>query len=465
MTADDYGRQAAWEQAHAASAAEAAERVRQRDAAMAANVDPDTMEAFERLVEQKMAEYAEHGLPDAPPLPNPLSPYVVNWSEFWAADFEDNEWLLEPILADGRAHALYAQAKAGKSFLILAAVAALASGKPFLHHPGGTPTHVLYVDYEMTPQDVRERLEEFGYGPSDDLSHLHYALLPSLPPLDTEDGGDALLAAAKSYTARFVVIDTMSRAIKGEENDADTFKDFYRHTGSKLKQAGIGWLRLDHSGKDASKGQRGSSAKDADVDIVMRLERTDGGQRIIATHRRISWFGERSDIAVTTTDGVTSFTLPNGIMWPEGTKACAADLERIGVPVGASKRDARKFMADHGVTAANDVLLKALKWRKLEAEKAAVEAIEHMADDFIERHSADGPPTDHPYPQGYPQGTDHGRTTPETPETSHGPPTDRTDHLADADTDHPASLRSGLRGSSVTPAGDVDPFNPDGEDW
>ena len=36
------------------------------------------------------------------------------------------------------------------------------------------PITILYLDYEMTDDDLRERLEIFGYGPNDDYSRLHY---------------------------------------------------------------------------------------------------------------------------------------------------------------------------------------------------------------------------------------------------------------------------------------------------
>lgn len=416
--------------------------------------------AYEAAVAEREAYYRAHGDAEPPPLPNPLSPYVLDWSEFWTADHDETEWLLEPLFADGRAHALYAGAKTGKSYLVLAAIAALATGRPFMGHPGGHPVHCLYVDMEMTAADVHERLVEFGYGPNVDMSHLHYALLPALPPLDTYEGGQALVAAAVGFKARFVVIDTTARSVKGEENDEQTIRAFSYHTGQALKRLGIGWARLDHAGKDASKGQRGTSAKNDDVDVVVRLERVDGGQRLIATHRRMSWYPERTVIAVAEVNGVQTFTTPNSELWPEGTKDCAGDLDKIGVPLAASRREARQMLNEHGLTATNDVLGKALKWRRLEAEKAADDELDDLIEGFVNRVQSNGPATDHTYPQGYPQGTDHNRTTPKPAETSHGPATDHSDQPSDASPDHPASLRSGMRVGQRDPAAD-----PDDPDW
>ena len=77
--------------------------------------------------------------------------------------------------------------------------------------------------------------------------------------LDTREGGAALLAYALSVGADLVVVDTMSRAVRGPENDADTVQNFYRATGGLLKGHGIALLRFDHAGKDAEKGQRGAA--------------------------------------------------------------------------------------------------------------------------------------------------------------------------------------------------------------
>ena len=302
---------------------------------------------------------------------NPLLDSLIQWDTFWDMDVKP-EWLLEPLFAQGRAHALFAGAKSGKSFVVLAGIAALTTGKPFLNMPAGTPKHVLYLDYEMTPEDLLDRLEGFGYGPDDDLTHLHYASLPHLPPLDTEEGGELLLKAAIDLRCEFVVIDTTSRAIEGEENESTTIRNFYRHTGLRLKQAGIGWVRLDHAGKDGAKGQRGTSAKNDDVDVVWKLARTDTGHVLEATHRRMSWVPEKVIVEVTDTDGITSFQIPTtAIAWPEGTADLAAKLDAAGVPLDYGSRRTRK---EYSIVAADKKMLAALRYRKIEHTRREREA-------------------------------------------------------------------------------------------
>jgi hypothetical protein len=321
-------------------------------------------------------------------LDNPLAPYLINWTEFWDAEQDQDEWLLEPLFAKRRAHALYAGAKTGKSYLILAACAALATGRPFLNYPGGEPINVLYVDMEMTMEDLRDRLSEFGYGPDDDLTHLHYALLPSLPPLDTHEGGQELLEAALSVGAQFVIIDTTSRVISGGENDSDTMRAFYRHTGLPLKQNAIGWMRLDHSGKDSTKGQRGSSSKNDDVDVVIRLERTAAGQKLTATHRRMSWFPEITDIEVKDQAGTMRF-VTGAASWPEGTKEVADILNQLGAPLDISVNKSIELMRTECGGARKRATMKAaIKYRQQTSALAVTNLDPQTVDNYVTGASA-----------------------------------------------------------------------------
>ena len=90
--------------------------------------------------------------------------------------------------------------------------------------------------------------------------------------------------------AQVVVIDTTGRAVEGEENSADTYREFARTTGLSLKAAGIAMLRTDHAGKDKGKsGQRGSSAKNDDVDLVYHMERDNHTIKLTRLFSHITW--------------------------------------------------------------------------------------------------------------------------------------------------------------------------------
>ena len=141
-------------------------------------------------------------------------------------------------------------------------------------------------------------------------------------------------------------------------------------------------MRLDHSGKDASKGQRGSSAKNDDVDVVIRLERTDTGQKITATHRRMSWFPEVTEIVVADVDGTMTFTLPvsaTGTGWPAGTKDIADELNALGLPLDISARKASDALKAAGKGHGYKKVQSAVKYRRQAAERAVDDLVDEGA--------------------------------------------------------------------------------------
>ena len=197
---------------------------------------------------------------------------ALDWHALWA-DEEEEEWIIEPILPARRLVALYSAPKVGKSLLMLEMAVAVSRGTEVLGSTPDRARRVLYVDFENDPKaDIRERLQAMGYGP-DDLVDLCYLSYPTLRGLDSEAGSLELMAAVETYGCEVVMVDTVSRSVDGDENENDTWLHFYRHTGLKLKQAQVALIRLDHSGKDETKGQRGGSAKVGDVDAVWRLSR------------------------------------------------------------------------------------------------------------------------------------------------------------------------------------------------
>jgi hypothetical protein len=300
---------------------------------------------------------------DGEPVDADTYAHLVDWATFWSADNPDEEWLAYPLIPKGRSVALYAPAKAGKSTVVLAAVAALATGGSILGSPPAEPADVLYLDYEMTHSDLYERLSELGYGPHVDLGRLHYALLPSLPPLDTPAGAAVVVELAIRLNCQLVVVDTFGRAVEGDEDKADTVRAFYRHTGLALKSKGIAVLRTDHAGKDVERGQRGSSAKADDVDVVWSLKRTETGVQLKRTHSRVAWVPNELNVDRKDHDGITSYVAAADA-YPEGTKETIVLLEQLGIPADASARKAAQALRDAGHRFRNDVLRASQKARR-----------------------------------------------------------------------------------------------------
>lgn len=193
-----------------------------------------------------------------------------------AEEDQAEDWLIEPLILRAGGTQLQSDAGLGKSLLCFDIAMALANAdhyvlgvRPKLKH------RVVVVDYENHPgRDVKRWIRNLGYGPDtpEAFENLLYLSMPEVEPLSTPMGGKALLKAAVEFDADLVIVDTLSRSAEGSENDADTYIDWYKHCGMPLKREGIAWLRLDHTGKDVTKGARGSSAKRGDPDLVWSME-------------------------------------------------------------------------------------------------------------------------------------------------------------------------------------------------
>jgi hypothetical protein len=287
---------------------------------------------------------------------------VVDWPRFWSRD-RSGAFLVEPLIPRGRQVGLYGPAKVGKSELAQYLAAGFASGTD-LHGDATEAGIVLYLDLEMTADDLEERLRDFGYGPDSDLSRLAYALHPPLPPLDTRAGGLALVAEVDAVGADLVVIDTLSKVVEGEENAADTYRRFAQHTGLLLRRRECSLLRLDHSGKDLTKGARGSSAKADDLDAVFRMSRGDAGiVRLDLTHQRIGWI---EPVNLTRTEDATGirYRVTQSQTWPEGTAATAAILDQLNAPITIGGNQAEQLLRDNGHPTRRKVALAAARYRR-----------------------------------------------------------------------------------------------------
>ncbi len=192
------------------------------------------------------------------------------WADFLSRNLNDVDWLPGKLVARGQQMALVGDGKAGKSLLALEWAWRAAAGLPFLGDTARDPIRVLYVDQENSHDDIQSRMLSLGCE-VDQLTNLVYLSFPVFRPLTTAGGGGDLMRAIESNAADLVFLDTISRMVEGKENDSDTWLELYRHTLKPLKAAGVASVRLDHFGKDKTRGARGSSAKTQDVDHVWEL--------------------------------------------------------------------------------------------------------------------------------------------------------------------------------------------------
>lgn len=253
------------------------------------------------------------------------------------------EWVVEPMLGAGSSVALVAPAGHRKSLLLFRIALAVARGEnDFAGMAIPRARRVFYVDMELTEDDVADRLASFGVTADElmELSRLIYVHLPALEPLDTAAGGERLAGAVDAYGLEpgdLVVLDSYQRVTEAGENDSDTTRGYYRHTGVRLKARGLTVVRTDNTGKDVAKGARGSSGKRDDVDVEYLLESKSDYMEIRTGKVRQRGITELSLYVATDAEGRTTFSSD---LSPERTKIeeCVALLEELGVGLESGER-------------------------------------------------------------------------------------------------------------------------------
>lgn len=308
--------------------------------------------------EEFMAWYQSRAQnPDASTVPWNLR---ANWEELMNSETE-TEWLVENVWPVGRQLHIHAPAKTGKSLLGLWMAARISQGFDAFTGEPMKPRHMVYLDDEMTKLDIRNRVLDMGFS-APDLENLAYYLYPGIPPLDTPRGGQVLCQLARHEQADGIVLDTLTRFVQGEENNNDTYKNFYLHTGSALKAMNVALLRFDHEGHTSGRS-RGASSKADDVDIVMRYQAKDSdGYTLTRKFSRITDIPENIDLQLTT-DPLEFTSGPR--TWPAGTADKVKELNAANVPTDATRAKASQLLREAGyVPGKNAILAAALKFRQ-----------------------------------------------------------------------------------------------------
>lgn len=204
----------------------------------------------------------------------------IDWDDLFAEDTTAAEFLPGGLLEKGQQIALIGDGKSGKSLVMIEWCVRAIAGHEFLGVAADEPIRILYLDAENSRRDLAMRLRSIGATPGM-LANLVYLSFPPFRPLDESDGARQVMTLVNKHKPNVVILDTVSRFIKGKENDSDTWLQLYRLLHKRLKGAGVAGIRLDHFGKDAEKGGRGSSAKSQDIDHVWELMVNDTQERIV----------------------------------------------------------------------------------------------------------------------------------------------------------------------------------------
>lgn len=280
----------------------------------------------------------------------------IDWRVAWKEEAARVKWLVEPVLEEGTLVALYGRPGDGKSLVTLWLC---------LHivRTGGT---VVMCDDENTRTDLVGRLKAFGATP-DELDNLITLNFASLPPLDTPEGGEHLTALADKYSPQLITLDTISRMVEGEENAASTYLQLYRNSMTPLKARGICVLRIDHAGKDTGRGQRGSSAKSGDVDVVWRLSRESDDFLVLEREKSRNGHGDPTVVLQKFEDPCLRFESDACALVDGQVIEIAKRLDRYGAALDCTRESAEALLHEYNIGARHEKVSAALKYRRDQA--------------------------------------------------------------------------------------------------
>lgn len=203
----------------------------------------------------------------------------VQWIDDYAGRVRDPVWLVPGIIPAHGTGMLYGPSGSYKSFLALDLACCLAHGHPGQWSAPAVAHDVLYFAGEAPIGTAKQRRPAWLEWQNITTPH-RLAIFPRVPFMGDGDGweGIKLDLAEMGMKPSLIVIDTMTRLLTGF--DENSTKDASKATGfleelARFYECFV--LVVHHTGKDESRGARGSSAFFANMDTVLSTKKKPGG--------------------------------------------------------------------------------------------------------------------------------------------------------------------------------------------
>lgn len=208
-----------------------------------------------------------------PKTQSPMRKRVAYDSDAAIALIAQQRWLIDQIIPTDAFGVIYGPSGAYKSFCAMDMSACIASAMSWHGHDVDDPGHVLYIGAEgASGLHLRKKAWEIrNQRPLTNLAILGMAVTINSDDHNALIGLCDELVEELDQPIRLIVIDTLARSFAGEENSATDMGDFVNACDHIREVTGATILVVHHSGKDAEKGARGSSALRAACDFEFKV--------------------------------------------------------------------------------------------------------------------------------------------------------------------------------------------------
>lgn len=298
--------------------------------------------------------------PGDEPAPKPKRPPLHFDLYASAAEVTSQPYLIKGLLDQGAMSVIYGESNTGKTFLAMDIAHAVASGRDWMGRRtvGGG---VLYIAAEAG-RSARRRLAALQRHYNDREASVHLALVACPVDLlnanaDTPRIIDMVkeAEAAMGVPVRLIVIDTLSRAIAGgNENGPEDMGAFVRNVDRIRSASGAHIAVVHHSGKDRARGARGHSLLRAATDTELEVEVQGGAGAGNGAARTVTAKKQRDmDMGAPVAFGLQRIVLgvdddgdevSSCVVVPGLAVTAAADMPQIGLDDGKKPAEFFKLL-------------------------------------------------------------------------------------------------------------------------
>lgn len=198
----------------------------------------------------------------------------VQAAEFGAG--KPASWIIKHVLPRAELVVLYGESGAGKSFMALDLMGAIARGAEWRGHKTTPGLRCGYIAAEGAA-GFRNRLHAYAQHHGIALPDLPIAVLTGAPSFLEKKDVSALAEAMVSYgQIDVLVVDTLAQVTPGaNENSSEDMGRAIKHCKLLHEATGATIILIHHSGKDAARGARGWSGLKGALDCELEVARCD----------------------------------------------------------------------------------------------------------------------------------------------------------------------------------------------
>ena len=238
----------------------------------------DWLDGFDNLDEagERLSILIEQAGPYEPPKKITIDNIILSADEFYKIDVPKTQEFLFPWLKEDSINLISGWRGCGKTWLALAILDAVSSGKAFGPWECKKSVPCLFLDGEMTVRDDRDRIQNLKlYSARENPLYFYsdaYANSKGLPRanLVNEDWRQMIKNILLTRKVKLWVVDNISSLAPGLDENAKQDWDVINQWLIELRYCGISTILLHHVSKDGR--QRGTSAREDQIDTSIMLK-------------------------------------------------------------------------------------------------------------------------------------------------------------------------------------------------